>query len=211
MSEPFSVPDPLADAWDDMVRRNRLLQARNDPFFGAYAQDQLEGEALTDRLEPVAARRPLTGRPGIAADIAKVINTVTSGPGTRAQLPRNFGSVAISRDARQGVNARGNVKIPTTGLHPSIDVTGQLDPGNGTSDVAISGMTGNVGAGKFDEFPKRIRVFNTPTGELDLEMHPGIGISAPIPFTGRRMRIFGRPEGIYVIGEPDPPRPGTHR
>src|SRR6185437_7255109 len=30
--EPFSVPDPLAGDWDDMVRRNRLLQAQNDPL-----------------------------------------------------------------------------------------------------------------------------------------------------------------------------------
>jgi hypothetical protein len=29
---PFSVPDPLAEAWDEMVRKNRLLQATNDPF-----------------------------------------------------------------------------------------------------------------------------------------------------------------------------------
>lgn len=30
--EPFSVPDPLADEWDDMVRENRRLQAKNDPL-----------------------------------------------------------------------------------------------------------------------------------------------------------------------------------
>jgi hypothetical protein len=30
--EPFSVPDPLADAWDEMVRVNRRLQAKNDPL-----------------------------------------------------------------------------------------------------------------------------------------------------------------------------------
>jgi len=30
--EPFSVPDPLGEAWDDMARRNRLRQAQNDPL-----------------------------------------------------------------------------------------------------------------------------------------------------------------------------------
>jgi hypothetical protein len=29
---PFSVPDPLGPAWDDMVRRNRMLQAPSDPY-----------------------------------------------------------------------------------------------------------------------------------------------------------------------------------
>ena len=30
--EPFSVPDPLGEAWDDMAQRNRRLQAQNDPL-----------------------------------------------------------------------------------------------------------------------------------------------------------------------------------
>jgi hypothetical protein len=30
--EPFSVPDPLGDAWDEMVRENQALQAKNDPL-----------------------------------------------------------------------------------------------------------------------------------------------------------------------------------
>jgi hypothetical protein len=29
---PFSVPDPLGDAWDEAMARNRLLQAPNDPL-----------------------------------------------------------------------------------------------------------------------------------------------------------------------------------
>ena len=37
--EPFSVPDPLADAWDEAMRRNRLLQAPNDPLAFGDAQD----------------------------------------------------------------------------------------------------------------------------------------------------------------------------
>lgn len=32
--EPLSVPDPLADAWDEAARQNRILQAKNDPLAG---------------------------------------------------------------------------------------------------------------------------------------------------------------------------------
>jgi hypothetical protein len=43
--EPFSVPDDLADGWDDMVRRNRLIQALNDPDGGGNAGDAPPTEA----------------------------------------------------------------------------------------------------------------------------------------------------------------------
>jgi hypothetical protein len=52
-SEPFSVPDPLATAWDEMVRKNRLLQARNGS--GDTEDEDLEGGAGADRLGPRAA------------------------------------------------------------------------------------------------------------------------------------------------------------
>jgi hypothetical protein len=49
-SEPFSVPDDLADGWDDMVRRNRLIQTLNDPGFA------------DDGEEPVAAPNDVSGQ-----------------------------------------------------------------------------------------------------------------------------------------------------
>ena len=43
---PFSVPNPDGDDWDEMVRRNRLLQAANDPLFGA----EDEGSSASDEF-----------------------------------------------------------------------------------------------------------------------------------------------------------------
>jgi hypothetical protein len=49
-SEPFSVPDDLADGWDDMVRRNQILQAANDPSFGAQEAGPEDAAANGDDL-----------------------------------------------------------------------------------------------------------------------------------------------------------------
>ena len=48
-SELFSVADSLADAWDDMVRRNRLLQDENDPLLDG-SKARFRPVAPDDRL-----------------------------------------------------------------------------------------------------------------------------------------------------------------
>jgi hypothetical protein len=60
-SEPFSVPDPDAQAWDAMVAQNQMLQAGNDPLAGpgdgppaAPLTSPSEGEAGRVGIEPVA-------------------------------------------------------------------------------------------------------------------------------------------------------------
>ena len=61
-SAPFSVPDPLGDAWDEMVRRNRLLQARNDPYSGALESSTDDGDvstALNQAQMPITAWQAL--------------------------------------------------------------------------------------------------------------------------------------------------------
>jgi hypothetical protein len=58
-SEPFSVPDDLADGWDDMVRRNRLIQALNDPDGGEDGQESAAApNDLVGRLRQ--AQMPMT-------------------------------------------------------------------------------------------------------------------------------------------------------
>jgi hypothetical protein len=55
--EPFSVPDPLAGDWDDMVRRNRLLQAQNDPLsFGDAGPLQPPPDPVQDALNDDSLR-----------------------------------------------------------------------------------------------------------------------------------------------------------
>jgi len=61
------VPDPLGEAWDDMVRRNRLLQAQNDPLsFGDADAAQLPPDPVSDALNddslPFADWRTLRAR-----------------------------------------------------------------------------------------------------------------------------------------------------
>jgi hypothetical protein len=47
-SQPFSVPDPLAEAWDAMVRLNRRLQAQNDPLTPEPARSPGEASSQLD-------------------------------------------------------------------------------------------------------------------------------------------------------------------
>lgn len=167
------------------------------------------GGAGDDALAAQPTRQKLTGRPGRAAEVAGIVNAITESPNTRRTLPTKVGSFDISRGAGQQVDAHGQVKIPKAPSFlpsPTVSVTGRLDPAGGGGDVSISGVTGSVSAGRFDTFPKRVRIFNTPTGELDYEIHPGIQFSLPNPFTGKRISLPGLSEGTYVIGAPDPPR-----
>lgn len=63
--QPFSVPDPLADAWDDMVRRNDLLQMQNDPL-GIRSSQPLQASGATGGgggLRQVANENPAPARP----------------------------------------------------------------------------------------------------------------------------------------------------
>jgi hypothetical protein len=45
---PFSVPDDLGDAWDEMIQRNRLIQALTDPDASAPIQDSTAVDQSSD-------------------------------------------------------------------------------------------------------------------------------------------------------------------
>jgi hypothetical protein len=228
-SGPFSVPDPLADAWDDMVRRNRRLQAGNDPYSGAAqdgtdggdgdvtqalnqaqmpladwlamrtqqlvardagqgdvppdstdaiqdqsGQDVLLGGAAHDTISAATAGQKLTGRPGTPALVAGALNTIAGSPNTSAAVPGG----TLRRGA--GSDVRGDARI--FGRH--IGAHGSLDPPSGRSEVSVSGIQGEGVT-----LPPRVRVYNTPTGELDLELPDSIKIKG---FTIQK-------KGTYVI------------
>jgi hypothetical protein len=253
LSEPFSVPEPLADEWDDMIRRNRQLQAKNDPTFDdgrapeapedGYATDlndpdlpidvwqQLRKQQLAaahalvpsdpdasrqDRgadipggnpgprpVMPVAAaRRGLTGRSGAAEMVAGAINTMAASTNSRTTIPSSVGPITVSRGPGQQVDAGGRAKIRVKGVPISTSVpfgvSGQLDAASTQPGVSFSKVAGHVGIGGFESFPNHLRVFNTPTGELDYEFCPDIRYSAP----GGLFR-WSYPAGTYVIGAPD--------
>lgn len=220
-SEPFSVADSLADAWDDMVRRNRLLQHENDPAPGA-SKAPFRPVAPDDRLpmdlwqrarswqvsngafpafrtaapvgfsrpgSPVSTRSarvppsgPLTGRPGPAARVARALNTIASAPNTSAQVSEDRVSGTLLRGPAGDVRARGRI----AGLY-RVGADGRLDPPTGRPEISVSGLKGEG-----IDLPAHVRFYNTPTGELDVDLSGSIGVGP--------LRVG---KGVYVIGAPD--------
>jgi len=224
--EPFSVPDPLGEAWDDMVRRNRLLQAQNDPLsFGdddtgqfptdpvsralnddslSYADwlalraQQMAGDTTTPNGEaqlfastpagvaaPAGAGGPLTGRPGTAAMVAGALSTIAGGPNTSAPISvKGRVDGTISRGSGQDIGAQGKVTIPVLGPI-TVGASGTLDPTTaGKAEVSVSGVKGK-GVG----LPPKARFYNTPSGELDVDL------SGDLKFRGFTIRK----RGTYVV------------
>lgn len=252
-SEPFSVPDPDADAWNAMVVQNNMLQAGNDPLAGsavaapghdgwwinrpdistarwmALRGQDVSGASPADPSLQAAAYRPdgasehsvlggggrptvsnvatgpatgtgshLTGRLGDAEAVAKAINRVTAGPNTIAPLETGPAQGAIQRGRGQDVTAKGKVKF--LGKDWDVSASGKLDPGAPAGEVDVSGVElhGPLGI-SLGKIP-RLRLRNSPTGELDAELPDDV-------------RIFWKKfdRGVYPIGTPDPPPPNRSR
>lgn len=239
-SEPFSVPDPDAVAWDDMVRRNRLLQAKNDPWVRSVwdgdagvtpwagsptldddmpmpdwqaarnaqvkAGDSRAGRPAVQLLaapgalrgvapsvvaattssgppKPTASSGLLRGRPGTAALVAGALNTIAGGPNTSARITGDHVDGVIARGGGRDVTA--DAKVFGFGTH----ARGTIDPQTGRREISVSGLNGNR------PLPSHVRVYNTPSGELDLDL------SGPA-----NLGLIKKGKGIYVIGQPDPPK-----
>jgi len=222
-TQPFSVPDPLADDWDDMLRRSRMLQAGNDPYFGApphgadgsdddvstalnqaqmpiadwqamraqqlaarqagddaifarSGQDVLQGGAGSDTISAAGPpRQKLTGRPGTAALVAGALNTIAGAPNTSAPVP---GGV-LRRGAGSAVRGDASILGRHLGAH------GFLDPPTGKPEVSVSGLEGEGVI-----LPSHVRVFNTPSGELDIELPAAVKLNRYVTL---------RPKGTYSI------------
>lgn len=231
--EPFSVPDLLAGAWDEMVRRSRRLQAANDPFsdHGASVVPQQDGYAalvnrpdlsLADwrnarsaqlrgvawdgalaprtnvlfksaaaadpRPTPGAApvQPPLTGRPGVAAQIAGALNAIAAAPNTSAHVDAGLVHGTVTRGAGREIAAQGRYGLGRA------KVRGVLDPPTGRAEISASGLKGGLLG-----LPPRVRIYNTPTGELDVDLTGPIRIGPKIVVS----------KGTYPIGAADaPPR-----
>jgi len=139
---------------------------------------------------PVAPRPPpsgpLRGRPGVAAVVAGALNTIASGPNTSAPLPVGPFNGTVSRGAGRDIRAAGKV-----GGVIDVGVEGVLDPPTGRAEISASGLRGGKGV----RVPPRVRVFTTPTGELDVELSGPVGVGP-----------FRRGKGTYYIGTPDRPK-----
>lgn len=84
--KPFSVPDPLGEAWDDAARRNRILQAKNDPLAAATKSSVVAirpGSTAASSASSVAGPAPGLGedRRGVGPLLALISRAEgTSGP-----------------------------------------------------------------------------------------------------------------------------------
>lgn len=135
------------------------------------------------------ARTPLTGRPGVASIVAGALNTIAAGPNTSAPLKikgKGFGvEGVITRGAGNDVHADGKLVGVTVGAR------GTLDPPTGRAEISASRIRGrHIG------LPSSIRIYTTPTGELDVDLPEDITLLG-LPFQRK---------GTYVIGQPDPPQ-----
>ena len=199
-----AYPAPQDDMSIDDWIRSRAWQVRGGSTspdgaapmqIAALSQPQaptaVSGVTVVGRLppaKPVATRPPLAGRPGTAARIANSLNTIAGGANTTAPIQEDRVQGSISRDAGNNLRFTGHAQIK--GIDKSITATGTLDPPTGRREITISDPKVPL-----VHLPPRIRVYTTPSGELDYDL------PAPITFGP-----LSWPRGTYVIGEPDPPR-----
>jgi hypothetical protein len=139
--------------------------------------------AAERQLKPSRPQGPLKGRPGVAAIVAGALNTIAAVPNTSAPLKVAPFDGSVSRGAGRDIRASGKI-----GGALSVGVEGVLDPPTGRAEISASSLSG-----KGVRVPSRIRIYTTPTGELDVELPGPAGVG---PFR------FGK--GTYYIGTPDP-------
>jgi hypothetical protein len=218
--EPFSSVDIPDDEWNANVAAWRRAQDRfepvaaerprldpgfplgsGDPTLALRSAEMPHQAWQIARAQQLAGstaapphRLPLTGRPGPAAIVANTLNTIAGSPNSSGPLPpASIGGVSVgggrvTRGRGDTMHGEGRIGIPPFGKRIGAD--GTLDPPNGRPEVAISGIRG-----RGLDLPPRIRVFTTPTGELDVDMAGPFGWGP-----------FRRDAGTYVIGTPDPPK-----
>jgi len=124
--------------------------------------------------------------------VAGALNTIAGGPNRSAPIEvKGRVDGTISRGSGRDVHAQGTITPPVLHRPIRVGAQGTLDPLTpGKAEVSASGIRGTGGG-----LPSRVRVYNTPTGELDIDL-------------GGPVKVFGVPMlggGAYVIGQPDPP------
>ena len=122
----------------------------------------------------------------IAAALGGAVNAIAGGPNQTQPIDKAGFKGQVTRGSGRDVRADGKVKeIPLP-----VGASGTLEPPTGRAEITLSGVKGR-GVG----LPGRIRIYTTPSGELDFDL-PGPIKVGPISI---------RPKGTYVIGTPDPP------
>lgn len=222
--EPFSVPDPLAAAWDEMVRRNRLLQDENDPplempkppFQYTAPDDNLPMhlwqrarslQVASGAFPPVREAAPVSFRrlrPPVTTPSPQgpPSGPLTGRPGRAARVARALNTVAGAPNTSAQVHedrvSATLVRGPASDVRARGRIAGLYRVGaDGTLDPQTGRPEISVSGlkGEGIDLPSHVRFYNTATGELDVDLSGSIGVGP--------LRVG---KGVYVIGAPDAPK-----
>ena len=185
--DPSTVPtdDLPADQWQWARGRQALGLA------GGQTSPVRQVALAAPQAKPPVTQGPLTGRPGAAAMVAGAVNAVTSGPNQSAPINTKGFTGWISRGAGRDVRAEGKLRLKDMPIPLPVGASGLLEPPTGRAEVTVSVVKGR-GIG----LPGRIRIYTTPSGELDFDL-PGPVKVGPFPILEK---------GTYVIGTRDTPK-----
>ena len=204
-ASPATLTDDLsADAWQ-WVRERQIRglappptsagSVRRVALAASPPDTEVEGVVVNGLRPPAKApprppapTGPLRGRPGPAAMVAGALNSIASGPNRSESIEIDGVKGRVSRGAGRDVRAEGRVP----GINVPVGASGVLDAPSGRAEISVSGVKGR-GIG----LPDRIRIYMTPTGELDFDL-PGPIRLGPIPILKK---------GTYAIGTRDRPTP----
>jgi hypothetical protein len=149
---PWSVPDPLGDAWDEMVRRNRRLQAKNDPMGagavdvggvnGAVA-DQLNGGDLSMKDWQALRARQIGDGTIAGGEGEDALAGGAGGDRVSATLsPADVAAKVVAEAKRQGVDPSLALGIATQESH-----MGRLKTPSGKGAIGVMQLMPEVAKG----------------------------------------------------------------
>lgn len=121
------------------------------------------------------AKGPLTGRPGTAAMVAGAVKAIISGPNRSEAIHTKDFTGRVSRGGGRDVRAEGQLILQDRRIPLPVGASGVLEPPTGRAEVTVSGVKGR-GVG----LPSRVRIYTTPSGELDFDL-PGPVRVGPFP------------------------------
>lgn len=167
---------------------SRLGQPDDDAIFGAAGDDVLAGGGGADRLDGGAKPRPqLRGTSDFSNAVAGAVNAITAGPNSRGNFKvQERHRVELRRGAGDDVSAGAQV------FGHEFGAQGRLEPPSARREVVVSGVTGRNGRRSLVEFPDRVRLFNTPAGELRIELNRDLRLPG-------LLGVFNKDAGQYVV------------
>ncbi len=152
IADALNPPPAAADDSDDRV-------------ISGQGVDSLEAAAGDDIVRTPPAG-PLTGRTPMASSVANAVDAVAAGPNTSAPVHNAYFNGTLQRGAGGDVHLHGD--LPKLFLK-GVDVSGVLEGPDAQGGIRVSGLKGS-GLPLFTRLPPRLRLYNLPDGELDVDL-----------------------------------------